>query len=83
MITCRAQLGPDCFGTWRASEEDLDDSTWRTVEIEGASIPTVVCFACYIRIDPYMRMNQPDIPAEADRGIARYRQAEDAREGRR
>lgn len=69
MIRCRAKVSESCLDG--RPEEGVyddgmdDDATW-----DGA---TVVCDPCYIRVEPFMRMNTGFVPAEADAGIAHYR----------
>jgi hypothetical protein len=66
LLHCRAQVHPDCKKEWVASDEDLTDST---MDYSG----TVVCFPCYIEIEPFMRMNRDDKPREADVALGHYK----------
>ena len=62
---CRAKVSENCQKVWRPSDEDWTDST-----LVGDS---VVCNACYIAVEPFMRMNSDDIPAAVDVAVGHYR----------
>jgi hypothetical protein len=67
-VICRAQVSPVCIHG--ASIPDTypdgvsDDSTF-----DGRS---VVCDACYIAVEPFMRMNSMNIPHAADEATEHY-----------
>jgi hypothetical protein len=64
-IHCRAQVTDKCRKEWVATDEDMTDST---MDESG----TVVCFSCYIVIEPFMRMNRHNIPEEANSALSTY-----------
>lgn len=66
-ISCRAQVHPDCKKEWEATDEDMTDST-----LDGAD--SVVCFACYIIIEPFMMMNREDVAGAADEALYIYKE---------
>jgi hypothetical protein len=64
-ISCRAHVTSDCQGEWAPSDEDMTDSTLDYND-------TVVCFTCYIVIEPFMRMNREDIVDESNQALGHY-----------
>lgn len=49
-----------------------DDATYRPGGLPDVP-PSVVCDACYLAIEPFMRMNQDDVPEAADAAVRVYR----------
>lgn len=69
VIRCRARAVEDCEHDCTTSMGSMrEDSTW-----DGESI---VCNACYIEIEPLMRMNAPGgVLLESNTAIRRYQDA--------
>lgn len=68
-VQCRARISPDCMHDRDIRQvygEDgmADDSTW-----DGHS---VVCDACYLRAEPFTRMNAESVPRAVNSGVAHY-----------
>jgi hypothetical protein len=62
---CRAKVASDCLdGSFEYPDGMADDSTYRA--------GSVVCDACYLVVEPVMRMNSDDVPRAVDEAVASY-----------
>lgn len=68
VIRCRAEFSEECEEGCTTTMDTLrEDSTW-----DGRSI---LCNACYILIEPLMKMNAPSVVLESNNAVRRYREA--------